>query len=136
MKHAGAKTDALVEFVDIYPTLSELAGFRSRATWRVRASGPCWTNEARVEAAAFSQYPRNVRASVDGYSMRTDRYRFTVWWTAMTLAGERDRTLRPSDRPDGEHQHRGVPANAALVERLMDQWRKGWQGARPGGARR
>jgi hypothetical protein len=24
-----------------------------------------------------------------------------------------------------------LPANAALVERLMDQWRRGWQGAKP-----
>jgi iduronate 2-sulfatase len=67
-----------------------------------------------------------------GYSMRTDRYRFTRWV-------ERDHPERVAavelyDHQTDPDENRNVaddPANAALVGRLTEQWLQGWRGAMP-----
>ena len=82
MKNAGARTDALVEYVDIYPTLSELAGLPLPGHLEGTSFKPLLDDPKRPwKTAAFSQYPRRAAkgAALMGYSMRTDRYRFTVW---------------------------------------------------------
>ncbi|MEX1241416.1 MAG: sulfatase [Cyclobacteriaceae bacterium] len=77
MRNRGSRTPALVEFIDIYPSLCELAGLAIPGRLPGRSFVPLiddpqlpWKN------AAFSQYPRG---DMMGYSMRTDQYRFTKW---------------------------------------------------------
>ena len=80
-KQAGAKTRALTEFVDIYPTLVELAGLEPPQHLEGKSLVPVLNNPAAAhKPIAFSQYHRTVnRRRLMGYSMRTDRYRFTRW---------------------------------------------------------
>jgi hypothetical protein len=66
-----------------------------------------------------------------GYSMRTDRYRFTVW------VGRQDHSrieaIELYDHQRDPQENTNVakhPGHQKLVEELMTQWRKGWQGAR------
>ena len=81
MKTAGQHTASLVEFVDIYPTLAELAGLPLPTHLEGKSLKPLLDDpKTSVKAAAFSQYPRTVDGQrLMGYSMRTDRYRFTKW---------------------------------------------------------
>lgn len=73
----GAQTDALVELVDIYPTLCELAGLPLPQHFEGISAAPLFDDpRQRWKTAAFSQYPR---PGYMGYSMRTERYRFTRW---------------------------------------------------------
>ena len=135
MKTAGEQCRALVEFVDIYPTLAELAGLPLPSHLEGLSFKPLLENPRRAwKRAAFSQYPRGQKLM--GYSMRTDRYRFTVW------VGRQDHSrieaIELYDHQTDPQENANVakgPANAALVERLMEQWKKGWQGALPVGAR-
>ncbi len=77
MKNKGSKTNALVEFIDIYPSLCELAGLKSPAHLQGKSFAPLINDPKREwKKAAFSQYPRG---DIMGYSMRTARYRFTLW---------------------------------------------------------
>lgn len=77
MKNKGVSTDALVEFIDIYPSLCALAGLPVPENMQGKSFAPLLENPAREwKKAAFSQYPRG---DMMGYSMRTDRYRFTKW---------------------------------------------------------
>ncbi len=80
-KHAGTNTKALTEFVDIYPTLVDLAGLEPPKHLEGKSLVPVLNNPAAAhKPAAFSQYHRTVnRRRLMGYSMRTDRYRFTQW---------------------------------------------------------
>lgn len=75
----AGKIDAPVEFLSIYPTLCALAGIEipdgldgenlSKVVRNVK--------KAKVERKyAASQFPRGPRM---GYSLRTERYRYTVW---------------------------------------------------------
>ena len=81
MKSAGRTTAALVEFVDIYPTLAELAGLPLPETLEGTSLVPLLDEPNRPwKSAALYQYPRTVKGrKLMGYSMRTDRYRFTQW---------------------------------------------------------
>jgi arylsulfatase A-like enzyme len=76
-KPRGVKTDALVEFVDIYPTLCELAGLPLTKGLEGTSFAPLLDNPNRPwKKAAFSQYPRE---RLMGHAMRTDRYRYVEW---------------------------------------------------------
>jgi arylsulfatase A-like enzyme len=139
MKQAGVHSDALVEFVDIYPTLSDLAGLSVPATLEGISAKPVLDDpKLPWKKAAFSQYPRNTGktglGSVMGYPMRTERYRFTV------CAGVDDHSkidaVELYDHLTDPQENTNIAklaANAALVAQLMTQWQKGWQGAVPAG---
>ena len=132
MKNAGKHSNALVEFVDVYPTLAEVAGLPLPGHLEGASFKPVLDAPDRPwKTAAFSQYPRGQR--VMGYSMRTDRYRFTVW------VGRNDHSKvdavelydHQADPQENVNIAR-VPTHAELVNRLMEQWREGWRGARKG----
>ncbi len=79
MAQAGQRTDALVEFVDIYPSLCELAGLPLPNHLQGTSFVPLLEDPAYPwKDVALSQFPRQQEA-VMGYSMRTDRYRYTRW---------------------------------------------------------
>lgn len=138
MKAAGARTDALVELVDVYPTLAELAGLPPPAQPLEGLSfAPLLADPGRPwKTAAFSQFPRNAgqtgAGDMMGYTMRTERHRLTVWVArdnhdqinAVELYDHRTDPLENTNLA-------AEPANAELVDRLISQWRKGWQGAKP-----
>ncbi|MDI1337776.1 MAG: sulfatase [Lacunisphaera sp.] len=134
MKHAGEHSRSFVEFVDIYPTLAELAGLSLPSHLEGLSFKPLLENPARPwKQAAFSQYPRpNSGKPLMGYSMRTDRYRLTVWvgrddHSKIDAVELYDEFFDPQENTNIAV----VPANAELVEKLMKQWRAGWQGALP-----
>jgi len=139
MKHAGAHTRALVEFVDVYPTLAELAGLPLPSHLEGISFKPLLTDPTLPwKQAAFSQYPRNAgktgAGELMGYSMRTDRYRFTVWvsrhdHTKIDAIELYDHQNDPLENTNTAKD----PANTELVEKLMKQWRAGWKGAQPVG---
>jgi iduronate 2-sulfatase len=78
MKARGKKTNALVEFVDIYPFLCDAAGLPKPAHLQGTSFMPLLNKSSMAwKKTAFSQYPRG--GGVMGYSLRTDRYRYTKW---------------------------------------------------------
>ena len=135
MKTAGKRTNALVEFVDIYPTLAELAGLPLPEHLEGRASYRCSSDPNRPwKPAAFSQYPRDV----DGRQPHglLDAHRplslHPLGRAQRPVQGGRRRALRSPDRPARERQHRRRPgAQAAARRALTEQWQAGWRGAGP-----
>lgn len=174
----GRGCNALVEFVDIYPTLCQLAGVAPPKSLEGTSFVPLLSQpDLPWKTAAFSQFPtpalrewaarplsagmrqtffgpligaveaelrqvyggRYDQALFDhdlmGYSMRTDRHRFTIWIDrrhpeARPYAVELyDHTVDPEETDNIA----AVPANAALVEQLHLQWLRGWRGALPPG---
>ena len=123
-KSPGRKTDSLVEFVDIYPTLADLAGLpipqALDGTSRARLLDDPSASGAEV---ALSQYPRGKAM---GHSMRSDRYRFTVWenrGSKETLAVE----LYDHQNDPKENDNLAVrPENATLIETLSVQLERHW----------
>lgn len=137
MKAAGKKTDALVEFVDIYPSLCDLCEIPLPAHLEGTSFAPLIDNPNRPwKKAAMSQYPRGYqRKPMMGYTLRTKRYRFVEWLK---------RGVDPSKAPPGpvelyDHdkdpaENRNIaeaPANAKTVTELRKLLRAGWRAALP-----
>lgn len=78
-KMKNKTTKALVEFVDIYPTLCELAGLPKPERQQGESLAPIVRNpKLSGKKVVVSQYPRN-KGGVMGYSYRTAQYRYTKW---------------------------------------------------------
>lgn len=78
---AGKATNQLVELLDLYPTLCELAGIEIPGFVDGRSLVSILDDpETQVHTEAMSQYYRNFEGRpYMGYSMRTDEYRFIEW---------------------------------------------------------
>ena len=80
MAAAGRRARALVEFVDIYPTLAELAGLPLPPHLEGTSFAPLLANPGQPwKKAVFSQYLRPGKDKFMGRSIRTDRWRYTEW---------------------------------------------------------
>ena len=77
----GASTAAPTEFVDIYPTLCDLAGIELRPELEGTSLVPLMGDPASsVKPVAISQYPRRYdKKNVMGYAYRDQRYRYVEW---------------------------------------------------------
>ena len=67
-----------------------------------------------------------------GYSMRTDRYRFTVW-VSQNDHSKVDAVELYDHQTDPQENYNVAKKveNKALVDQLMHQWQAGWKGALP-----
>jgi arylsulfatase A-like enzyme len=84
-------SNSMTEFIDIYPTICELAGVPVPASIDGNSLVPAMKDPKRkVKEFAVSQYPRTANATETtrlgysagdfmGYSIRTERFRYTVW---------------------------------------------------------
>lgn len=84
---AGAKTDALVDLVDMYPTLCEVAGLDVPEHVEGTSFVPLFGNPERAwKKAAYSFYDREADKKVIGMgrSIRTAKYRYTEWRDQVT----------------------------------------------------
>ena len=131
MKQRGKKTDALVELVDVYPTLAELANLPQPGHLEGRSFKPLLDNpELPWKDTAFSQYPRRVgKRNLMGYTMRTDRYRLTRWVDAKDH-GKVDAVELYDHQTDPEENTNiaNDPAQKTVLEKLTQRWTSGWQG--------
>jgi len=77
----GRSTKALVEFVDVYPSLCDLAGLPTPDHLEGKSFGPLIRGiRTTHKDAAISQFPRRVDGrQLMGYAMRTQRYRYVEW---------------------------------------------------------
>ena len=78
-QRGGARTSALVELVDIYPTLVEACNLPMQEGLEGKSLAPLLDNpQLPSKSAVFSQFPRKNH-SVMGYSVRTDRFRYNEY---------------------------------------------------------
>ncbi len=130
-KAVGANSDALVEFVDIYPTLCELAGLPLPSNLEGNSFVPLLdAPDTAWKSAAFSQVIGDGGSM--GRTMRTDRYRLTLWFKTKTsdktIAMELYDYLKDSNELENIAAH---PENAKLVKQLTAKLQAGWQKATP-----
>jgi arylsulfatase A-like enzyme len=129
MKTAGQRTRALTEYVDIYPTLSELCSLQAPGHLEGLSMVPLLKNPERSwKKAAFSQYPRG---KVMGYSMRTKSFRYTEWKnreTGEVLARELYDHLKD---PQENVNVAARPEYKQRIQRLSRMLEKGWCSALP-----
>jgi arylsulfatase A-like enzyme len=92
----AGKTSSLTEFVDVFPTICDLAGVAIPKNLDGKSLKPLMVkNTASVKDFSISQYPRKLKklqmakigytnANMMGYSLRTEKYRYTIWMNNFT----------------------------------------------------
>ena len=129
-RQAGRSTSALVELLDIYPTLCDLAGLRCPGGLEGESLEPLLRDpSARVKSAAFTQvlrpWPNRGTKEIMGYSVRTDRYRYVEWvrFEDGAVAG-RELYDELTDADETENIA-GLPEHAGRVNRMSELLRSG-----------
>lgn len=118
MRSAGKASSSLVELVDLYPTLADLADLPVENHLEGTSLVPLLDDPAQsVKDAAFSQYPRG---ELMGYSMRTRSHRLTRWVERQTGKVEATELY---EYAEGLVEHTNIAADeTSLVERLSAQF--------------
>jgi iduronate 2-sulfatase len=135
-KHAraGSKSDALVELLDLYPTLVDLCGLPAVEGLEGKSLRPALDEPgSTIKTAAFTQHPRPAYydrtekgvPDAMGYSIRTPKARYTEWrdWQTGKLLGAElyDHASDPAEMtnlaasPAAEAPAAKTPATAALL---------------------
>ncbi|MDE0084694.1 MAG: sulfatase-like hydrolase/transferase [Candidatus Poribacteria bacterium] len=126
--HRNVNTDALVELVDIYPTLCDACQLPIPTELEGISMVPVIEEPTQTwKTAVFSQLTRiSNKTSVDGYSMRTRQYRYTEWGNNGIKGKELYDYLAD---PNETVNIANLPENKELVEQLSEKLHAGWQGA-------
>lgn len=130
-KTAGKRSKALVEFVDIYPTLASLCDLPLPKHLEGTSFAPLLDKPDQPwKKAAFSQYLRTGKPPSMGRSIRTDHWRYTEWHDLKQQpAGIElyDETNDPQENTNLAND----PAHAKRVRQLAEQLQAGWKAALP-----
>ena len=135
--NAGSTTKALVELVDVYPTLTDICGLKTPKGLEGDSLKPLIDQPSRSwKTAAFSQYPRPFKGNrhkshgdIMGYSVRTDTHRYVEWreWKSRKIVA-RELYDHSTDRNEMTNVVDRDPALIAQFSRMISD---GWKAARP-----
>jgi arylsulfatase A-like enzyme len=129
MDNANKRTRALVEFVDIYPSLCDLCDLPKPDHLEGLSFVPLFSDPDREwKQAAFSQYPRR---DTMGYTMRTRSFRYTEWRDVQT--GEVKARELYDHRSDSLENVNAAnkPEYAETVAQLAEMLNRGWRSVLP-----
>lgn len=128
----GQRTRALVELVDLYPTLAELCGLVLPAHLEGTSFTPLLDKpDLPWKIAAFSQYLRRGKEGFMGRSIRTDRWRYTEWTNAKNESGGIELYDEQND-PLETINTAGDASMQSIVAEMAKRLREGWKAALPG----
>lgn len=131
----GRRSPALVELVDLYPTLAELCGLPPPEGVEGVSLGPVLNDPGRRwKKGAFTVASRGKKREADpspveylGRSVRTDRWRYTEW-----DEGRKGVELYDHESDPAELENlAGKPGFAAVEAELRGLLHAGWRAARP-----
>lgn len=117
----GAKSVSMAEFVDIYPTLCDLAGIPKPEVLQGKSLVPILDDPAaKVKDFAVSQYPRgNGDKEMMGYAFRDSRYRYVRWAPSSTPADRKFEELYDYEKDPLETRSLAEDPASADVLKLM-----------------
>ncbi|GAA4281050.1 sulfatase [Gaetbulibacter aestuarii] len=138
----GVKTDAMVELVDLFPSLCELAGIKVPDYMQGTSFVPLTKNpEKPWKKAVFSQFHRRPKVSADGhrymgYSMNTEKYHYVEWYGWDPETGTRGdfKGRELYDRISDPYETVNIaedPEEQGIIQNLSKELAAGWQEAKP-----
>jgi uncharacterized sulfatase len=119
-KGNGQACGRTVEFVDLYPTLADLAGLKAPANLAGKSLKPLLDEPtSKWDKPAFTQV---WRGSFAGHSVRTERYRYTEWGGGKEGAELYDYETDPQETKNLVDE----PMNAEVVAQLKAFVQANW----------
>lgn len=120
----GTPSRALVEMVDIYPTLAELCGLRPPRTLEGQSFAPLLAQPGRAwKKAAFTELQFEA---ISGFSARSDRYRYMRW----EGGGGGEELYDHANDPREFTNLARSGAHRLALEQMREILRAGWRAAR------
>ncbi|UGU17658.1 sulfatase [Sinomicrobium kalidii] len=139
VKEKGKTSNSLTEFVDVYPTLCDLAGFEVPEYLQGKSLNPLLKDvNTEIKDAAYSQFllgrfgPAEYRKQERmGYTVRTDRYRYMEWyhWDKNTKSKGELIAKELFDHENDPRENINIakdPANKALIAQMHRELSKGF----------
>ena len=128
-RRAPQRTRAIVEFVDVFPTLCDLAGLAKPAHLQGESLVPILDTPGLQRTAAFQVYPRSTKETrpLLGHAVRTDRWRYVEWRKTDGSAAARElydlqedpsETINVANQPDKSEV---VKEHAALLKARLEK---------------
>lgn len=141
-KNRGIETSALIELVDLFPSLCELAGVDVPQYLQGTSVAPLLENpDLEWKSGVFSQFHRRPQVSADGnrymgYSLNTDKYHYIEWYAWDNITGTRGefKGVELYDREYDPYEMVNLAHNGDLdgvVSMLSEQLAGGWKKALP-----
>lgn len=142
IRASGENCDALTEFVDIYPTLGEMAGLEVPSYLHGRSMVPLFQNpQLKWKEAAYSQFLRGRFGmerkvfngnEIMGYAMRTERYRYIAWYEWDKVLNSRGDFLEAelydhTTDPNENNNIAGLESNEVLIDSLSNRIKREWR---------
>jgi arylsulfatase A-like enzyme len=132
---AGQSTSALVESVDLYPTLCELAGLPVPAHVEGTSFKPLLAKpNSPWKEAVFSQFLRDLvpeHGEVRGNAVRTGRYRYVTWRVHATDELLYEELYDHAGDPQENTNVIDQPGYKDALIRLRELQQQGWRSALP-----
>ncbi len=130
-KKAGVASPRLVEFVDIFPTLTQLCGLPTPEGMEGVSLVRLLEDPNRPwKKAAFTQVQRGQNRM--GRSVRTERYRYTEWGDEVGRNASATAELYDHETDPNEYTNLvNDPKHAKVVEEMKRLLREGWRAAAP-----
>ncbi len=127
---SGRESRALVELVDVYPTLAELCGLGVPKHCEGTSMVPLLADPSRPwKKAAFSQCRRGENTM--GYSVRTQRWRYNEWVDRRTQERIATELYDQSHGPFVRANLAADPRHRKTAEELSRMLKAGWRAAEP-----
>lgn len=135
----GKQCDRLVEFVDLYPTLCDLANVPKRDELEGTSFAPLLSDSSQPwKKAVFSQFLREgIWIAPDGVEymgrcVRTERYRYVEWKKRDSDDLQARELYDLKLDPEENNNIADQPENLEIIANLADQLSAGWKAAVPG----
>jgi len=134
MENEGAICESLVEYVDILPTVLELAGIERPVHLEGVSTVPLLENpEMDFKKAVFSRQERDIIGRKKGYSVRDQQYRYTEWHDHVS-GGIIAIELYDLISDPLENRNLAIdPNNEELIKKMAAVLDAGWEAALPNG---
>ena len=118
MKNAGAQTDAIVELIDLYPTLAELSGLGSQVPSILQGESlvPLLTSPADSDRTGTAY----TITSGNGASLRSDRWRYNRW--GEDAKGNNEELYDHDNDPMEYHNLARDPTYSPVLDRIRAQF--------------
>jgi len=129
-RNRGDASASIVELVDLYPTLAELGGIAAPAYIEGRSLVPILDDPgARVRSSAFTMAssrawwtrPEWKFREITGYSIRTERYRYTEWADGAFGVEFYDHATDPGEIKNLAHDRSKASVRFKLARALDDR---------------
>jgi arylsulfatase A-like enzyme len=126
----GVKASGLTEFLDVYPTLCELAGLPTPTHVEGKSLVTLMRGkEVSIHKAAMTQMSRGTgKHATMGWSMRTSRYRYIEWRSAdfsheKPVFGSQTLAIELYDYQTDPHERENIAGKAECAALLAEQQR-------------